>query len=77
MQTTIDMAGRLVIPKALRDELGLVPGTVEVTADGSSLRITPVVNDSVIDEHGRTLISAPGAEIDDALVRALLENGRR
>ena len=26
MQTTIDAAGRLVIPKSLRDVMGLVPG---------------------------------------------------
>ena len=32
MQTTIDQAGRLVIPKRLRDRVGLVPGKVEVTA---------------------------------------------
>lgn len=32
MRATIDTAGRLVVPKAARDELGLAPGTeLEVT----------------------------------------------
>ena len=34
MRSTIDKAGRLVIPKPLRDQLGLRPGEVELTADG-------------------------------------------
>ncbi len=38
MQATIDKAGRLVIPKLLRDRLGLGPGVVEVVADGAALR---------------------------------------
>lgn len=30
MRTTIDQSGHVVIPKALRDQLGLRPGEVEV-----------------------------------------------
>jgi AbrB family looped-hinge helix DNA binding protein len=37
MRATIDKAGRLVIPKPLRNGLGLVPGEVEVAADGNAL----------------------------------------
>lgn len=41
MGTTVDAAGRLVIPKALRDAIGLAGGgAVEVTVDGSGLLIT-------------------------------------
>src|SRR6266542_5675827 len=39
MRSTIDKAGRLVIPKPLRDQLGLRPGDVELTADGAALRV--------------------------------------
>ena len=49
MRSTIDKAGRLVIPKALRDSLGLVPGEVEVTPDGAGLRIEPLANDQLQD----------------------------
>jgi AbrB family looped-hinge helix DNA binding protein len=43
MRSTIDEAGRLFIPKALRDQLGLRPGAVEVAADGAALRIEPIM----------------------------------
>lgn len=39
MRTTIDKAGRVVVPKALRDQVGLVPGEIEIEVDGSGLRI--------------------------------------
>lgn len=40
MRTTIDSAGRIVIPKAIRDALGLVGGSeVDLVIDGVSIRI--------------------------------------
>ena len=71
MRTTIDKAGRVVIPKRLRDELGLRAGPVEVTSDGASLRVEPVTPDEVVEEDGRLVIPRGGAAIDDELVRAL------
>lgn len=74
METTIDQAGRLVIPKQLRDRVGLVPGKVEVTVDGAALRIEPHL-DTESDEangldlvDGRLVIPASGTRLDDALV---------
>lgn len=41
-QTTIDGAGRLVIPKPLRDRFGLTAGTrLNITAEEGELRISP------------------------------------
>ena len=43
MQVTIDRVGRIVIPKRLRDALGIGPDTdLEVTVDGAGLRLEPV-----------------------------------
>src|SRR6476661_7197358 len=40
MKTTIDKAGRVVIPAPLRERAGLAPGTeVEVTLEDSGLRL--------------------------------------
>ena len=71
MRATIDQAGRLVIPKPLRDLLGLRPGEVDVTADGAALRVVPVHDDDVIEEDGRLVIPASGTAVDDEVVRAL------
>ena len=78
MRATIDKAGRLVIPKQLRDELGLRPGEVEVSAYGVGLRVEPVVGEESLDERGgRLVIPAAGVQIDDNLVRSLRDAGQR
>jgi AbrB family looped-hinge helix DNA binding protein len=42
MRTTIDKAGRVVIPKPLRDALGLVPGTeLEILEQDGCVVIEP------------------------------------
>lgn len=66
MQTTIDQAGRLVVPKELRDRLGLGAGSrVEIWEDGSSLRIEIVAADHVIEVDGRLLVDADVSLTDD------------
>jgi AbrB family looped-hinge helix DNA binding protein len=77
MKTTIDMAGRVVIPKALRDELGFRPGEVELVRDGAGVRIEPVTGDSLSEEAGRTVIPASGTPVDDELVRTLRHADQR
>jgi len=43
MTTTIDNAGRVVIPKSLRDQVGLAPGTeIEIKVKDGHLEIEPV-----------------------------------
>jgi AbrB family looped-hinge helix DNA binding protein len=77
MRATIDKAGRLVIPKLLRDHLGLQPGEVEVTVDGAGLRVEALAGDSLDERDGRFVIPAGGAEIDDEVVRSLRDAGQR
>jgi hypothetical protein len=66
----------LVVPKALRDRVGLAPGEVEVTVDGACVRVEPVHEDHVEERGGRLVIPASGAAIDDDLVRALRDSDR-
>lgn len=77
MRTTIDKAGRLVIPKPLRDRLGLVPGEVELTADGAALRVEPVSDDAIEEHRGRLVIPASGMTVTVESVRDLRDADQR
>jgi hypothetical protein len=66
-----------VIPKQLRDELGLGPGEVEVSAHGAGLRVEPLAGESLEERDGRLVIPVEGAEIGDEFVRTLRDAGRR
>ena len=66
-----------MIPKQLRDHVGLRPGEVEVTAEGTALRVEPLAHESLDEREGRLVIPATGAPIDDDLVRALRDAGQR
>lgn len=77
MRATIDKAGRLVIPKRLRDSIGLRPGEVEVTAEGAALRVEPLAGESLEERAGRVVIPAAGAQISDELVRSLRDADQR
>jgi AbrB family looped-hinge helix DNA binding protein len=77
IRATIDKAGRLVIPKSLRDRLGLGPGEVEVLADGAALRVEPLAAEHVENREGRLVIPESGSDISDEGVRALRDADRR
>ena len=77
MRTTIDKAGRLVIPRALRNRVGLASGgEVEIEIDGAALRIEPVTGSALSENSGLLVIPASGMRIDDALVRELIDDDR-
>jgi AbrB family looped-hinge helix DNA binding protein len=77
MRTTIDKAGRLVIPRALRDRIGLAGGgEVEIALDGAAIRIEPVAGTQLRKDGGLLFIPAAGTPIDHALVRELIDADR-
>ncbi len=62
MRTTIDKAGRVVIPSALRERAGLGPGAeLEVTADETGIRIERVAPAPRLVKVGRRLVARPTA----------------
>ncbi|MGH2773761.1 MAG: AbrB/MazE/SpoVT family DNA-binding domain-containing protein [Actinomycetota bacterium] len=77
MKTTIDKAGRLVIPKTLRDKLGLVPGRVEVEVDGAALKVLPLADEGLETRGGLLVIPSSGVSLNDDEVRALREADQR
>ena len=66
MRTTIDKAGRVVIPAALRDRAGLVAGTaLEVTADDTGIRIERVAPGPKLVRIGKRLVARPTVPADE------------
>jgi len=77
MRTTIDKAGRLVVPRSLRGAIGLVDGgPVEVELDGAGIRVEPVAGRELREEQGLLVIPATGVPIDDTVVKGLIDADR-
>lgn len=77
MRTTIDKAGRVVIPRQLRERVGLLGGgTVEVDLDGAAIRIAPIAGEQLRRRDGLLLIPATGARVDRDMIRELIDADR-
>lgn len=78
METTIDAVGRIVVPKALRDALGLVPGsTVDISRYGEGLQLVPAGRTARLVEEDGVLVASGDGDIDDDAVFGLIDSGRR
>jgi AbrB family looped-hinge helix DNA binding protein len=71
MRTTIDKAGRVVVPKSMRDQLGITAGEVEISVDGAAIRIESVAADDLVESDGLLLLPSGGPELDQDAVREL------
>lgn len=77
MRTTIDKAGRLVIPRILRDRIGMSEGgEVNVELDGAGVRIDPVSAGELVEKDGFLVIPRTGKPITDGMVRDLIDADR-
>lgn len=77
MRTTIDKAGRLVIPRALRDRIGLADGgVVELQLDGAAVRIEPVSGSALREDGGLLFIPGTGSPVTADTVRELIDADR-
>lgn len=66
-----------MIPKALRDTLGLRQGVVEVRAEGTGIRVDVPADESLDERDGRLVIPESGENIGDDAVRSLRDAGQR
>lgn len=79
MEAVIDSVGRIVVPKPLRDALGLTPGTVvDISPYGSGVQITPGGRTARLerDASGR-LVACSDTVVTDEVMFALIDAGRR
>lgn len=81
MVATIDKAGRLVIPKRLREELGFKPGQrLELSAIDGRLEVEHPTTPMRLEKQGGRLVAVtdrPMPELTPELVRETLEQIRR
>ena len=81
MQTTIDAAGRIVVPKALRDAMGLGPGQeLELELHDGRLEVAVAPSAMRLKGRGRRVVAVPEDELPPLTaeqVRATLEQTRR
>jgi AbrB family looped-hinge helix DNA binding protein len=65
MRTTIDKAGRVVIPASVRERAGLTAGTVlEISVDEFGVRLEPVAPGPRLVKVGRRLVARPTTDAD-------------
>lgn len=79
MITTIDKAGRVVIPAAARERAGLQPGAVlEVLVDDTGIRLERVARGPALVKAGKRLVARPhaGADLPRIDVAALVDEER-
>jgi AbrB family looped-hinge helix DNA binding protein len=78
MKASIDSVGRVVVPKPLRDALGLQPGSeVEISRYGAGLQLVPAGRTAQVVLEGGVLVATGDTRIDDETVFGLLDAGRR
>jgi AbrB family looped-hinge helix DNA binding protein len=81
MQTTIDSAGRIVVPKALRDALGVKAGQeLELEVRDGRLEIEVTPTPMRLEGRGKRVVAVPAEALPPLTaeqVRATLEQTRR
>lgn len=78
MRTTIDAAGRVVIPRAIREQAGVYGATeVEIELDGAAIRIEPATSGNLAEEDGRLVIPSTGTPLTTEMVESLRDADRR
>ena len=81
MKATIDAAGRIVVPKPLRQALGLKPGQLlEMRAGDGRLEIEIVPTSITLKKRGKGMVAVPDTKLPPLTadqVRETLERVRR
>jgi AbrB family looped-hinge helix DNA binding protein len=78
MRTTIDSAGRLVIPKDIRQQAGLRPGMpLDVRVRDGRIEIEPAPLKVKLEKRGRLLVAVPQEPVRPLLHETIEETRRK
>jgi AbrB family looped-hinge helix DNA binding protein len=81
MNSTIDQAGRVVVPRAIREAVGLLDGgAVEIVEIDGRIVISPLPVAKRLEQRGEVMVCVPDQPVptlDADTVRDLLEATRR
>lgn len=78
MEAVVDQAGRIVLPKYIRDALGLLPGTkVDISPYGAGVQVVPVGRTARLVEEDGVLVSSGDTPVDDDILFGLIDAGRK
>lgn len=78
MEATIDAVGRIVIPKPLREALGLLAGSsVDVSLYGPGLQVIPGGRTARLREVDGSLVAESDTVVTDETIFGLIDSGRR
>ena len=78
VEAVIDQAGRIVLPKYIRDALGLLPGTkVDISPYGAGVQVLPAGRTARLVEEDGALVSAGETPVDDDILFGLIDAGRK
>ena len=67
---TIDVAGRVVVPREIRNEVGFVPGEVQITVQGTRVQIEQV-GSRLRQVDGHLLLPTGGQPLSEEEIREL------
>lgn len=60
-----------MVPKSLREQVGITAGEVEISVDGAAIRIESVAAGELVESDGLLLLPSGGPELDQDAVREL------
>lgn len=67
-----------MLPKLIREALGLLPGTkVDISPYGAGVQVVPTGRTARLVEEGGVLVSVGDTPVDDDVLFALIDAGRK
>ena len=78
MEAVVDQAGRIVLPKFIRDALSPLQGTkVDISPYGAGVQVVPAGRTARLVEEEGVLVSEGDTPVDDDILFSLIDVGRR